>query len=190
MSAYSFHQDDDLQVTFLDIRQCFPGIEALADEGIEVLLKAQALEMGGEICHSSAQSVSSKARRGRAGKGSIGAKRLASCTMDGSIGWRLSHVETMLGLTWLSSIKHSVVARLEHGQSTSGLLGGYTLIGLGDITSHKSEFLVMDFLKMISRDNVVLRTLWFHAQFANLFGRCESCFIRLDSIDPDSDDNY
>lgn len=48
-----------LQVTLLNIGQRLPGIEAFANEGVEVLLKAQALEMGGEICHSCARGVSS-----------------------------------------------------------------------------------------------------------------------------------
>jgi hypothetical protein len=49
---------NSLQVTFLNVGQSFPGIEPFADEKVEILLKAKALEMGREIAHSSGRSIS------------------------------------------------------------------------------------------------------------------------------------
>ncbi len=54
---------ENLQVTLLDVRQGLPSIETLGHKDIEVLLKAQALEMGGDICHSRTRGISSIAER-------------------------------------------------------------------------------------------------------------------------------
>lgn len=56
---------EGIEVTLLNICQCLPSVKALADKGIEVLLKAKTLEMGGEIGHSSAPGLSSIIERDR-----------------------------------------------------------------------------------------------------------------------------
>ena len=43
-----------LQVSFLNIKNGFPGIEALDNERIKILLKTKASKDGCEGCHSSA----------------------------------------------------------------------------------------------------------------------------------------
>lgn len=46
----------------MDVEQSFPRFETFADEGVEVLLEAQALEMGGEVTHPSVGEMASIAK--------------------------------------------------------------------------------------------------------------------------------
>lgn len=55
---------EDIQVLLLNVQDGFPGVKAFAYKGIEVLLKAQTLEKGGDICHSRALGVASMPESG------------------------------------------------------------------------------------------------------------------------------
>ena len=50
------------QISFLNIQQGLPSVEAFANEGIKILLNAQALKMGGEVGHPSVCEMTLMAR--------------------------------------------------------------------------------------------------------------------------------
>ena len=52
--GYPFSSPNNLQITFLNVTDAFPRVEAFANQSIKVLLKAQALEDGSQIRHSRA----------------------------------------------------------------------------------------------------------------------------------------
>jgi len=56
ISCAKAHTDSQhLQVSLLDVKYSLPGVKPFAQKGVEVLVKAQALEDRPQICHSCAE---------------------------------------------------------------------------------------------------------------------------------------